>query len=85
MQQKVQSEVQRPPHLFDIPPMERAAKCSSCGAAVYWIVTARGKKMPVDPAVPGGQVPSPLKDGAPGRGVSHFATCPHADQHRRPR
>ena len=25
------------------------AKCSACGAAIVWAVTAKGKRMPVDP------------------------------------
>lgn len=71
----------RPPVLFDIPAGTPARRCRSCNAEVYWIQTATGKKMPVDAAVDGGVAPGLH----PGQGVSHFATCPHADQHRRPR
>jgi hypothetical protein len=39
--------------------------CRSCGAAIAWVTTERGKKAPVD-----------------ADGVSHFATCPQAAQHR---
>jgi hypothetical protein len=51
-------------------------KCRSCGAPIWWIVTDAGKYMPVDPN-PDGDVTQPL--------LSHFATCPAATQHRRPR
>lgn len=72
--------------------------CESCGAMILWAVTAAGKRMPLDPvAVEGGNVavtngdqPAARvlksgEDAAAGewRGVSHFATCPHADQHRK--
>jgi hypothetical protein len=73
------------------------AKCKSCGAAVTWCVTSTGKKMPVDAKeAPGGNVvleKHPLyrepfaRVVAPGTGkhTSHFATCPNAIQHRKPR
>jgi hypothetical protein len=73
--------------------------CSSCGAEVAWTRTRTGKRMPLDPhpradgnvivdvatdtaivLAPG----TPMPVGVP-RFTSHFATCPHADQHRRTR
>lgn len=67
-------------------------RCRSCGAPIVWAVTAAGKRMPLDAepvyAIGSGVVslngdevavverPRPLY-------VSHFATCPNADQHRR--
>lgn len=45
------------------------ANCRSCGAEIEWKKTAAGKLMPVD------------KD----TGESHFATCPNAASHRKPR
>lgn len=67
--------------------------CKSCRKPIRWVVTANGKRMPIDPA--------PSTDGnlvlddrgvahfdwRPGRAkyVSHFATCPNAAQHRRRR
>ena len=67
-------------------------KCRSCGAPVIWTMTAQEKAMPLnaDPA------PGPLfvlrKDLVGGNFAeavhaytSHFSTCPHADEWRRPR
>lgn len=77
-----------------------SATCRSCGAPVIWAVTAAtGSRMPVDAEPdedgnlllsldnpPVAQVVDPaqlvMDDGK--RFTSHFATCPHADQHRRP-
>lgn len=54
--------------------------CRSCGAPVVWVVTARGKRMPLDPPL----VTVVDDDGRTHRGrVSHFATCPDASKHRR--
>lgn len=70
---------------FDVPAGTPPAECKSCHAEVYWIVTAAGKRMPVDVEVEGGR--SPFK-GVPGdgeqdgRGISHFATCPDRDKWR---
>ena len=55
-------------------------RCKSCGAPIEWQKTARGTAMPVDPwyvtiVTDKGQV-------VKGR-ISHFATCPNADQHRK--
>lgn len=88
------------------------ARCSSCGAVVEWVLTVRGKRMPLDklPDREKGNVliatrrDADLYDTVPGRAVvlrdgaahaersvgrelftSHFATCPHADHHRRRR
>lgn len=71
------------------------ASCSSCGAAIQWIKTKNDKSMPVDVAetecgncsgsgfVAGGECD---KCGGSGRvRLSHFATCPNADKHRKPR
>jgi len=71
--------------------------CSSCGAQIFWAMTAAGKSMPLDrrPVENGNvildenqiaEVISPTNRRAlRGRKtfVSHFATCPNADQHRR--
>jgi hypothetical protein len=66
------------------------AKCSSCGAAIIWTVTAAGKRMPVD-AAPVGKVTvlrtnpadaiTPLSRQVD-HFVSHFATCKFAERHR---
>lgn len=73
---------------FDVPAGTRQAQCGSCQAPIYWIETARGKRMPVDCDVDGGRRPFtgvPGDGERDGRGVSHFATCPNAEEHRRPR
>ena len=73
----------------------RVCECRSCGAEILWGTTPRGSKMPVDAD------PSPSgewllrEDGSlehapagyvsPDLYTSHFATCPNALQHRRPR
>lgn len=74
--------------------------CRSCGAEVSWTRTAAtGKAIPLDPhPVADGNVivdvatnratvlaaGTPMPVGVP-RFISHFATCPHADSHRRAR
>jgi hypothetical protein len=77
-----------------------AVKCKSCHAPIRWAtVKGSGKHMPVDfDANEGGNVFLYSKDGTcvvgkqtdrtpfgATRHYSHFATCPHADQHRGPR
>lgn len=59
----------------------RIKRCRSCNAQVIWFKTPAGKSMPVDAGtVEAGEYELDLK-----RHTSHFATCPKADQHRRPR
>jgi hypothetical protein len=72
------------------------AHCKSCGAVIRWAVTENDKRIPLDaePTSGGNLV---LVDGvarAPRIGeddvpflqyVSHFATCPQADEHRTPK
>ena len=62
-------------------------RCKSCGAAILWVLTPKGHAMCLDP--------KPEKRVVLGRQtgqahvldtyVPHWATCPSADQHRRPR
>ena len=61
------------------------SKCKSCGAPIVWGVTGNDKNVPLDP-------PEKRYVFVPGRGLlvelvetwlSHFATCPNADQHRK--
>lgn len=66
--------------------------CSSCSAPIKWVRTERGKHMPVDAkpttllVATGGHGPQGTPNVTSRRGwVSHFATCPNADQHRRER
>ncbi len=66
--------------------------CKSCGADIVWIVTPAGKAMPLDAKATtmwlvdgeGAQQGSPRAKPVQVR-QSHFATCPHAEEHRRPR
>lgn len=39
----------RPPVRFEIPVGASPKSCLSCGARIFFIETARGKRMPVDP------------------------------------
>jgi hypothetical protein len=70
--------------------------CRSCGAAIIWTRTEADKRMPIDTEPVdrgnlilkrghGGQYWAIVAadDTGPPRYVSHFATCPDADQHRR--
>lgn len=67
----------RAPLLFDIPAGETPRQCNGCPALVYWIKTPKaGRPMPLDATV------APT-DTEPGKGTSHFATCPRAAQFRR--
>lgn len=73
--------------------------CRSCGASIVWSVSATtGKRVPLDAEPrPDGNIEldddggtaryvdpdQPSLDGRP-RYVSHFASCPHASDWRRP-
>lgn len=78
----------------------KLAHCQSCEAPIIWTVTERGKRMPVNAEAVDVQHGFRLKGrengGAPlarwglamaGEKlyVAHFATCPDAAQHRRPK
>jgi hypothetical protein len=59
----------------------RIVRCSSCRARIIWLKTAGGKNMPVD-----ADTVEPEDETFNGeKHVSHFATCPNANQHRRAR
>lgn len=70
------------PFYFVVPPGLAPKPCAYCEAAVYWITTTTGKRMPVRCDVDGGYAPT---DEAVGRGLSHFADCPGADRARKSR
>ena len=54
--------------------------CSSCGARIMFLRTEKGA-MPIDPPFPNSSaVPFDQKIH-----TSHFATCPNAAAHRRPK
>ncbi len=67
---------------FVVPEGTPIATCKSCPFTIYYILTAAGKQMPVDCGTDGGRIPTATTQG---RGVSHFATCAGAAQHRRAR
>jgi hypothetical protein len=71
------------PPLTAIPAGTRPARCSGCGATIYWIVTERGARAPLSVGVTGGKAPT---DAEPGLGASHFVDCPAASRfHKRSR
>lgn len=57
---------------FAFTPGLAIARCSSCRARIVWIVTEKGKRMPLD-----------LRSAVDGRAEAHFAHCPSARMHRR--
>lgn len=57
----------RKPVTFEIPDDADRGECRSCGEPIAWVVTPKGKKMPVE-----------LKTRE-----SHFAHCPEAQKWRR--
>lgn len=60
-----------------------AVRCRSCDAEIVWFRTKSGKRMPVDES---STQPTDREDQLDfSRHVSHFATCPAAAEHRRPR
>lgn len=70
------------------------AQCRSCGAEIVWAETEKGRRVPLDAKTERRAIVDELGRRAPNEPlrvkvvetyVSHFATCPHAAQHRRPR
>lgn len=60
---------------------KRVVECRSCRAPMIWLKTKAGKNCPCDVESVG---PEDIEYDAQ-KHKSHFATCPHAAQHRRPR
>jgi hypothetical protein len=76
-----------------------SARCGSCRSAIEWARTEAGKSVPIDalPVADGnlavrrvdGELhtrvvrPDEVLGPDEKRGVSHFATCPNAGQHRK--
>lgn len=62
------------------------SECKSCGAPIVWALTEAGKKVPLDVKSEKRFI---LKDKVSvevilrNTYVSHFATCPNADKHRK--
>jgi hypothetical protein len=66
-----------------IPARTSKSKCRSCGQLIYWAPhPASGRAHPVSVDDDDAVEPTGLLEG---KGISHFADCPNADQHRRPR
>lgn len=59
----------------------RITRCRSCRARIIWLTTEAGKNMPVD----ADSVEPEDEQFDSDKHVSHFSTCPHANQHRRSR
>jgi hypothetical protein len=63
-------------HPFEVP-------CGSCRMPIVWFRTKSGKKMPVDAT---STLPTDAEHQLDlKRHKPHWATCPNADQHRKPR
>lgn len=58
-------------------------RCGSCNSLIVWFKTAAGKRMPVNAETTKPTDAEHQLDLK--RHISHFATCPQADRHRRPR
>lgn len=67
--------------------MGNESKCKSCKTAILWVITPKGKKIPVDAKktrvcqlidISGELKIEEVHEGH----VSHWATCPNAGQHR---
>ena len=70
------------------------ANCNSCKKPIKWVKTAAGKSMPIDAApsltgtlvLEGDRVRTQRAEDRTGlRYVSHFATCPDSQTHRKAR
>lgn len=59
------------------------AECRSCKARIVWLKTKQGNNMPVDYDT-FEQGTERLFEVSKGH-ISHFATCPDSDKHRKPR
>ena len=63
------------------------SKCKSCGADILWVITPKGKRTPLDAkkirvATLMNDDPPKIEEVYEGY-VSHWATCPTADKHRK--
>ena len=57
----------------------KLVRCRSCGQYMVFLPTANGKKMPVDAE----SVDEGDEEFDHTKHISHFSTCPNADQHRK--
>lgn len=73
----------REPLFVAVPAGTRPSQCRSCKRRVFFIITEKNKKpMPVNCSAEGAFEPGTLTVG---RGISHFADCPYAKNHRKVR
>jgi len=65
----------------------KPGRCSSCGAPILWAETEHGKTMPLDPEPERRLILGEKTGIAYLRPTfkSHFASCPNADKHRKPK
>jgi hypothetical protein len=61
----------------------RITHCRSCHAKIVWFKTAAGKNMPVDADTV--EPNDDVNELDLSRHQSHFASCPNADKHRKPK
>jgi hypothetical protein len=74
------------------------SRCRSCNAPLLWAKTEKGHRIPLDPEPVPADGPGlfvlrhgvavavpPLAYPDEANYISHFSTCPQADQHRRSR
>jgi hypothetical protein len=62
------------PIFYAIPVGTPAAVCKNadCRNPIYYVLTGKGARMPVDAEVEGGKPPTKM---LPGQGVPHWGTC----------
>lgn len=69
-----------PNQMIPIPARTPASSCRSCGQKIYWVShPSSGRNHPVSIEHEDAEAPTSLLEG---QGISHFADCPNADQHR---
>lgn len=59
----------------------RITRCNSCRARIIWLPTPAGRAMPIDADTVGPDD----QEFQHGKHGPHWATCPNADQHRKPK
>lgn len=58
----------------------KTTPCKGCGRPILWGVTADGKRIPLDPRASVYAYESGKAERLGTAYVTHFATCPHANQ-----
>jgi hypothetical protein len=66
--------------MIPIPARTSPSRCRSCGQTIYWAThPSSGRAHPVSIEHEDAEAPTGLVDG---QGISHFADCPNANDHR---